>query len=477
MRAVIEKATLILGSVEPSSESKTDTFIDEPAASSTPREAGKQTAAPNEADTPKSTKTTKKAGSKKRKGDSITRSATRSNKRLTGSDSTSAADCNSSAEITEIPAPTMDTTPQQQPTQAPPGDFSAFQRYMDNQFLTLNNQIGGLTTSVAAMSSNVKNMDSRVEKNSSDIAKIMKEMEDLKKGQHTVPGGTPDVSGAVQAAIGKEMIKYGQELDRIKAVAGVKSMNAENTNRTPGRNSDWKEVAFWRARRCLRVWPVKSRNGDLWGPVGDFLYGILGVEKEELPREAVEDIRKVYQAKRRAHRQAPTRQVHDEVVVMFRDTQTRDFVYSHAPNLARLRESSNAERAGVRQEIPDHLTGVFKTLERYGHQLRQVHGTEFRRSLKFDDVSMSLCLDYKLPEEDEWARVHYDEALEESQKLGHRTAGPSRPRLMSDPAPATSGTSLTSTRSSSTSSTSDIVLPQSSTLQRFAAGKSGWGNR
>ena len=89
---------------------------------------------------------------------------------------------------------------------------------------------------------------------------------------------------------------------------------------------------------------------------------------------------------------------------------------------------------------------VFKTLERYGHFLRNKHSVGLRRHIRFDDMNMSLVMDFALPKEDTWSRVDYENAREElrnAPSMGSFSGTPfssSSAADVSEPAPAASRT-------------------------------------
>ena len=58
--------------------------------------------------------------------------------------------------------------------------------------------------------------------------------------------------------------------------------------------------------------------------------------------------------------------------------------------------------AGLRLEIPSHLLMVHKLLIMYGYNLRNRHGKETRRIIKFNLIEQSLYLSYKLPGSELW---------------------------------------------------------------------------
>ena len=126
------------------------------------------------------------------------------------------------------------------------------------------------------------------------------------------------------------------------------------------------------------------------------------------------------------------RKIESEVVVRFRTVQTRDMVVSYAPNLRAWRDQdgSSANATGLRLEIPDHLMGTFKVLERYGHHLKARHGEGLRRHIRFDDYNSTLVMDYALPNKDTWERTDFENAREEMR--GQQPMYSQRPRSSSD---------------------------------------------
>lgn len=136
----------------------------------------------------------------------------------------------------------------------------------------------------------------------------------------------------------------------------------------------------------------------------------MEIPEENLPEDAVEAVRRLHPTRRRS--EAPgTRRIQHEVLVVFRDVATRDMIFSYASNLGKT--NGTASQAGVRMEIPPHLTGIFKTLDSHGQLLRKRHGPGVKRSIKFDDLEMSLYMDVKLPDESSWLKVDYATAREE----------------------------------------------------------------
>lgn len=61
--------------------------------------------------------------------------------------------------------------------------------------------------------------------------------------------------------------------------------------------------------------------------------------------------------------------------------------------------------AGIRIDVPPYLSGVFKLLNAFGFHLRRLHGSETKKYIKFDEANLSLYLDVRLPDSDEWLQI------------------------------------------------------------------------
>ena len=121
-------------------------------------------------------------------------------------------------------------------------------------------------------------------------------------------------------------------------------------------------------------------------------------------------------------------------------------VVSYAPNLREWREKdgSSRESTGLRLEIPDHLVAVFKTLEKYGHFLRNKHKDGLRRHICFDDINMSLVMDFALPGEVVWNRAEYENAREEMRNAPFMGSFSIQPFSSSSTSDVTEGTPTSS---------------------------------
>ena len=75
---------------------------------------------------------------------------------------------------------------------------------------------------------------------------------------------------------------------------------------------------YQRARRSVRLWPVAGSNdADLWGNVGEFLHGPLGVPEGDIGQDDVEAVVRVVD-------NAQPENIKEEVTVVFKDKKIRD---------------------------------------------------------------------------------------------------------------------------------------------------------
>ena len=159
---------------------------------------------------------------------------------------------------------------------------------------------------------------------------------------------------------------------------------------------------FDKARRSLRLWPVRGNSrDDIWNAAGIFLGTNLGLEGR-LDKSSIESISRV---------DIPSGPgVTDEALVLFKDVPTRDLVMGSASKLAPFMDDSGRATAGMRIEVPASLQQHFRVLFKYGQGLRARHGPGTRRHVKFCDLNRTLFLNVKLPGDDRWSKVSLDMA-------------------------------------------------------------------
>ena len=92
----------------------------------------------------------------------------------------------------------------------------------------------------------------------------------------------------------------------------------------------------------------------------------------------------------------------DEALVVFDSVNMRDCVKAAAGKLS-------GKRAGMKIHIPTHLKASFRHLDNVCFNLKKKY-PDLRRSIKYDDETMTLVADFKLTEDDSWQRLTADQA-------------------------------------------------------------------
>jgi hypothetical protein len=95
-------------------------------------------------------------------------------------------------------------------------------------------------------------------------------------------------------------------------------------------------------------------------------------------------------------------------------------------------------------EVPPNLLGTFNMLNTLGHSLRQEHGEEFRRHVRFDDVQHDLYLEVKFSANESWQKISKNLALEMRENETTKSDDKLREKLSLRPGPSSevSGPSL-----------------------------------
>ena len=161
-------------------------------------------------------------------------------------------------------------------------------------------------------------------------------------------------------------------------------------HRPSGVNRSSREAAYDKARRSLRVWPIKGDDvGELETNFRDFCLEALMVTQETIDVTVLDGIIRV--------RNAPSNRIYLKICVTFQTTEERDFFSSKARNLAAYRDEDGKPEAGIRMDIPPFLLSTFKLLNDHGYDIRDVHGKETKCYVKFDEEKLSLILEVRLP--------------------------------------------------------------------------------
>ena len=155
---------------------------------------------------------------------------------------------------------------------------------------------------------------------------------------------------------------------------------------------DKQDERFWECRRSLRLWPVP--NGSK-ASLKEYLTSKLEFEDGFLDDVGEVTIKKVVKKKPKYK---------DEVVVTFEEKAVRDAVKAQAHKLADHRET-----AGMRLQIPDHLQKTFRSLMNLSYELKK-RNPDLRRSIKFDEDTMSMFMDIQTTTGGNWRRVEPEQA-------------------------------------------------------------------
>jgi hypothetical protein len=235
----------------------------------------------------------------------------------------------------------------------------------------------------------------------------------LQQGVATqIANAVADITGAVKknsasiSKLGEEVKQIRESTDPEKTRMMVERVVEERLRAEPARGlvedlaqgSGYRsrEDSYMKARKSLRIWPVPGKNTEeIWKNTGKYMEEVLRVNT--IGPEDIALIRRVSPGRRS--------RAHDVVMVVFNSVADRDSVYRNAPNLASHVDPQGNPRAGLMLEIPYYLLGLFKTLQRRGHQLRSLHGPGFKRHVRMSDEDQSLKLDVKFPGDDNWQTI------------------------------------------------------------------------
>ena len=123
-------------------------------------------------------------------------------------------------------------------------------------------------------------------------------------------------------------------------------------------------------------------------------------------------------------RSSPQNPVYLEALVTFQDYTERDYFFSKARNLASYRNEEGNPTAGLRMDVAPYLLPVFKLLNNHGFEIKNAHGKETRRYIKFDEENLSLYLEVRLPGQSKWTRIKPEQARsysDEKDKIEYTT--------------------------------------------------------
>lgn len=261
------------------------------------------------------------------------------------------------------------TTPDSTPPKAKMAmTMAEFKEYMENN---TNKRLDGIDNKIGGMQVAIQDNSAKLANHERQIEEIRSEVKALKSDPFPPPRPPSEVAPAwptVTSTLTKE-----------------------------------EDLLFLRARRSLRLWPIRGSSKDeLWQSTGIFLGSNLGLEGK-LDRTSIEEVSRV------SLPSGPG--VRDEVLVRFKDAVLRDTVMSSASKLAPFVDAEGRATAGMRLEVPPKLQQSFRVLFKYGQNLRARHGAGTRRHVKFCDTERNLFLNVKLPGDESWSRVSTEVAL------------------------------------------------------------------
>ena len=203
------------------------------------------------------------------------------------------------------------------------------------------------------------------------------------------------------------------------AVGGLTTAQVERKNAA--------EERYLKARRSFRVWPILVGQTDN-AEVCIRRFFILNMK---VPAALAKDVE--IESIKKAINNHPRSKIHDEYIVTFTEREGRDAVKAYANGLATC-----AGAAGLRLELPDSLKGSYRVLEEHGYAIKQLYGKETKRNVKFDDRTLDLMMDIKLPGSTTWhditteqarrAKKHKDEMEIGKLAQGKTIAGPALDR-------------------------------------------------
>lgn len=162
---------------------------------------------------------------------------------------------------------------------------------------------------------------------------------------------------------------------------------------------------YWKARRSLRLWPVKGDGDDLRVELQRFLSQRLRLGEDVVMDTINCSLRRIPAAPRKKNG------IKDEVTVEFPSVELRDVVRGAAYNLAGQKE------AGIRLEIAHHLVANFNALSSASFRLKNKH-PNCKRNIKYDDENFDLVLDFKTSEDARWRKLRPQQARELLRETG-----------------------------------------------------------
>ena len=347
--------------------------------------------------------------------------------------------------------------------QATQDPFSRMQTFMEAQFRNTNENI-------AKMNSTITKVNEKVGVNSRNLTRLKTTMEKNADNTDIEIHRLHKIVENNEEKRSEEMKQIRQSIEEIRTAQSQPQHGGNPRTgdlRVDGRASDL-DIDYWRARRSIRIWPVRQdHSGALLSPAMIFIHDLLRVPRSEITVNDVEDVRRPTTKRRRNRESSNTEYARNEIVVRFKTTEIRDSVMSHSPNLAEHISNDGKPTAGVRLEVPSHLTSAMQDFLNYGRDLHKQHGSGFKRYIKFDDTEMCLFMQARLPNTDEWLHIDHAMAIESRRVRAKRNVAFSRSRLSSSQGSSAVEDDCVEVTHEAEKQTAE-TLQTSSTLQKFA---------
>ena len=249
----------------------------------------------------------------------------------------------------------------------------------------------------------------QVQRNTDELCQLMTRVERLENKR-----SDPDIIRTeVEKFWDKERVR---QVDPQNFLTGARTIEQEL-----GRQKKFEE-----SRRALRIWPIGGKTPqEISDNLSLFLQGALLLSKTEVDSLGIDWVERT--------RVAPRSKIHNEVRILLPDPRTRDFLASKGRMLSTYVDNARRPTAGFRMDIPDYLAKDYKILEDYAFRMREAHGRDTRKSIRYDDNGYTIYLDLKLPGSMSWLRITPDLARELRERRNKDDIEAARPMLMARP--------------------------------------------
>ena len=257
-----------------------------------------------------------------------------------------------------------------------------------NQFEDiLKHQMSTITTEISTAVSQVKDNSRAIKENQEEIRSLRQDIAELKE-----VNSSSRVRDAVHSIIKADRgLQSPSTTLRPTFLAGARCAEQEKARIKKYNNS----------RRSIRVWPIAGKtNDDISANLKTFLVSTLQMAPEDVVCLGIQWIDRI--------RSAPRARIKEEIRITFTNQYLRDEFASKGRLLSGEVDEEGKPTAGLRMDIPDFLAADFKTLSDYGFRMKNAHGKETRKYIKYEDDSYGLFLELKLPHSNSFIKLTPD---------------------------------------------------------------------